>query len=78
MIPDAQAGELISEMAQRMQPDRIILFGSYARGTVTADSDGDLLVVVPVKPQTPVISNFIERVEMRPKSRHFAETLIRS
>jgi predicted nucleotidyltransferase len=51
MKPHVPAGELIAEMAQRialrMHPQRIILFGSYARGTPTADSDVDLLVVMP-------------------------------
>ena len=30
------------------QPERIILFGSYAYGTPTEDSDVDLLVVMPL------------------------------
>ncbi len=29
------------------QPERVILFGSYARGDATSDSDIDLLVVMP-------------------------------
>lgn len=43
----------IDAMARRIvrlfHPDRIILFGSHARGTATADSDVDLLVVMPVE-----------------------------
>ena len=35
-------------IAERFDPDQIILFGSHARGTVRHDSDVDLLVVVPV------------------------------
>ena len=34
-------------VAERFHPRRIILFGSHARGTPTADSDVDLLVVMP-------------------------------
>lgn len=34
-------------IVRRCHPDRIILFGSQARGDATADSDIDLLVVVP-------------------------------
>lgn len=34
-------------VAERFQPDQIILFGSYAYGTPHADSDVDLLVVMP-------------------------------
>lgn len=44
------ADDIISfadDVAERYQPQRIILFGSYAYGTPTADSDVDLLVVMP-------------------------------
>ena len=34
-------------IAREFQPERIILFGSHARGTATEDSDVDLLVVMP-------------------------------
>jgi predicted nucleotidyltransferase len=37
------------KLAQRFQPDKIILFGSYAYGTPHADSDVDLLVVMPAR-----------------------------
>ncbi|HEV3143023.1 MAG TPA: nucleotidyltransferase domain-containing protein [Gemmataceae bacterium] len=35
------------QIAERFKPDKIILFGSYAYGTPHADSDVDLLVVMP-------------------------------
>ena len=35
------------EIARRFKPERIILFGSYAYGKPTPDSDVDLLVVMP-------------------------------
>jgi predicted nucleotidyltransferase len=41
-------GELnkaIDEIAKSVQPERVILFGSHARGTATRDSDVDLLVL---------------------------------
>jgi len=38
---------LASEIAARFDPERIILFGSYAYGQPTEDSDVDLLVVMP-------------------------------
>jgi predicted nucleotidyltransferase len=48
--PDAPAREKIDTMVRRIverfQPDRIILFGSHARGTAGPDSDVDLLVVL--------------------------------
>lgn len=44
---DAQAfSALIQRLAHVLQPERIILFGSYAYGAATADSDVDLLVVM--------------------------------
>jgi len=39
--------ELANRIAREFEPDRIILFGSYARGTAAADSDVDLLVILP-------------------------------
>src|SRR5256884_3474502 len=36
-------------VAQRFQPERIVLFGSHAYGTPHADSDVDLLVVMPAR-----------------------------
>jgi predicted nucleotidyltransferase len=37
------------QVADRFQPDKIILFGSYAYGTPHADSDVDLLVIMPTR-----------------------------
>src|SRR5947199_3741200 len=39
------------QVAERFQPDKIILFGSYAYGTPHADSDVDVLVVMPCRNQ---------------------------
>jgi predicted nucleotidyltransferase len=39
------------QVAERFQPDKIILFGSYAYGTPHADSDVDILVVMPAARQ---------------------------
>jgi predicted nucleotidyltransferase len=36
------------EIARRFQPERIILFGSYAWGNPDNDSDVDVLVVMPL------------------------------
>jgi predicted nucleotidyltransferase len=38
-------------IAEEFQPDKIILFGSYAWGTPHEDSDVDLLVVMPARNQ---------------------------
>src|SRR5438270_8398255 len=39
------------QVAERFQPDKIILFGSYAYGQPHADSDVDILVVMPARNQ---------------------------
>ncbi len=47
MITAAQIQRVSDEIARKFQPEHIILFGSYAYGTPTQDSDVDLLVVMP-------------------------------
>ena len=37
------------QVAERFRPEKIILFGSYAYGTPHADSDVDLLVIMPAR-----------------------------
>jgi len=37
--------EVVRQIAQRFHPQKVILFGSYAYGTPTEDSDVDFLVV---------------------------------
>jgi len=44
-IDDIQ--EVADRIAREFGPNRIILFGSYARGTAGDDSDVDLLVILP-------------------------------
>lgn len=39
------------QVAERFQPDKIVLFGSYAWGTPHEDSDVDILVVMPARNQ---------------------------
>lgn len=39
----------VDEVLRRFGPERVILFGSYAYGTPTADSDVDLLLVMPYR-----------------------------
>lgn len=40
--------KMARRLARRFKPERIILFGSHARGTAGPDSDVDLLVVMPL------------------------------
>jgi predicted nucleotidyltransferase len=42
-----QIAELSERIAHEFQPDKIIRFGSYAYGQLSADSDIDLLVIMP-------------------------------
>ena len=39
------------QVAERFHPDKIILFGSFAYGTPHADSDVDILVIMPARNQ---------------------------
>jgi predicted nucleotidyltransferase len=46
-IPLAAIRRFVRRIAERFHPDRIILFGSYAYGKPHAESDVDLLVIMP-------------------------------
>src|SRR5262245_17857384 len=46
-IPLAAIRRFARQIADRFQPQKIILFGSYAYGTPHNESDVDLLVVMP-------------------------------
>ena len=41
--------DLCRQIVTDFKPEKIVLFGSYARGTPTVDSDLDFLVVMPFK-----------------------------
>lgn len=45
MVTEEQLQEIVRRIVAGYAPDRIILFGSYAYGTPTEDSDVDLLVI---------------------------------
>ena len=40
--------EMVNRIVRRFDPEKVILFGSYATGKAGPDSDVDLLVVMPV------------------------------
>ncbi|MBN1674867.1 MAG: nucleotidyltransferase domain-containing protein [Kiritimatiellae bacterium] len=44
-----QIRRIVKRLVRRFHPDRIILFGSHARGNASPDSDVDILVVMPVE-----------------------------
>ena len=45
MITEAQIQAVVARIVEGYAPDRIILFGSYAYGTPTGNSDLDLLII---------------------------------
>ena len=49
MVKPNDIRELARGIAQEFRPERIVLFGSYAEGTATPDSDVDLLVIMPFR-----------------------------
>lgn len=48
MVKPSQIKRYADAVARLFKPQRIVLFGSYAYGRPTKDSDVDLLVVMPV------------------------------
>jgi len=50
-IPRSVIRRFARQVAERFQPEQIILFGSYAYGTPHADSDVDILVIMPARNQ---------------------------
>ena len=47
MVAMKDIQDLVDRIARDFHPERVILFGSHARGTPMADSDVDLLVLMP-------------------------------
>lgn len=45
-IPAQAIDETVHQIVEKFQPQRVILFGSYARGKPRPESDVDLLVVM--------------------------------
>lgn len=43
-----QIEKMVERIVRQFMPDKIILFGSHARGSAGPDSDVDLLIVMPV------------------------------
>ena len=49
MINNKVLDEAVRRLVDKFHPEKIILFGSQARGTADNRSDVDLLVIYPVK-----------------------------
>src|SRR5260370_41230540 len=65
LVPLSAIRRFARQIVERFQPDKIILFGSYASGTPTPDSDVDLLVVMPTRNQVEQAVRIDEAIEER-------------
>ncbi len=45
MITETKISEIVKKIASGYNPEKIILFGSYANGTASEDSDIDIFVI---------------------------------
>lgn len=52
MVREAEIREFVSKVVEEFAPQRVILFGSHARGDATPDSDVDLLVIMRTEKRT--------------------------
>jgi predicted nucleotidyltransferase len=50
-VPMSAIRRFAREVGERFHPDKIILFGSHAYGRPNADSDVDILVIMPARNQ---------------------------
>ena len=65
MVGMRQINDLSRRIARKFRPRRILLFGSYATGRPTTDSDVDLLVIMPH--QGKAVEKSVEiRMKVRP------------
>lgn len=66
MTTQRDINEFGKRLAAEFRPQRIVLFGSYANGTPTRDSDVDVLVVMPLEGD-PVDKSVEMRLKLRPR-----------
>lgn len=65
MIASKKITEFGRQIGEQFHAERVILFGSYAQGKVTADSDVDLLVIGQFKGRS--VDKSVEiRMKLRP------------
>jgi predicted nucleotidyltransferase len=65
LTPMSAIRKFARQIAQRFDPEKIILFGSYAYGQPTPDSDVDLLVVMPTRNQIEQAVRIDEAIDQR-------------
>jgi len=62
-VPMSAIRRYARQVVEQFDPDQVILFGSYAYGTPTPDSDVDLLVVMPAHDQFSQAVRIAEAIE---------------
>jgi len=66
MVAMNRIEEFGRRIGREFDAERVVLFGSYARGAVTEDSDVDLLVIVPFEGRS--VDKSVEiRMKLRPR-----------
>ena len=63
------------QIARHFQPEKIVLFGSYAYGEPSEDSDVDLLVIMPFEGRSQDVRRALRRATVAPFS---SDVLIRT
>ncbi|MCH8540754.1 MAG: nucleotidyltransferase domain-containing protein [Opitutales bacterium] len=61
MYSDTEIQDCAQTIAERFNPQRIILFGSHANKTATSNSDVDLLVIMPYEGKSSRVALKIRR-----------------
>lgn len=72
MLTAKEVDVLVSAIVARVDPQKVIIFGSYSKGTATPTSDLDILVVketeVPIARRAdelmPILANMLIRVDV--------------
>ena len=72
MLKQEEIKKLVDKIVSRIRPDKVIVFGSYAKGTATNRSDLDLFIVkdthlpMPQRDEEirPFLSNLLIRVDV--------------
>ena len=72
MLKEEEIKKLVERIVSRIQPDKIIIFGSYAKNTATNKSDLDLLIIkethLPMSLRDeeirPLLSNLLIRIDV--------------
>ena len=65
MVSIEQIQDFTQRVVKEFQPTRVLLFGSYARGEQNADSDVDLLIIMPFTGK-PAVKSVEIRLKARP------------